>query len=48
MFASYEQMGGRYYSNWRAVAVGIGASFVLTSASIVFFALVGVPAPPAP
>ncbi len=45
MFASYEKMGGKYYSNWRAVLVGIGASFALTFVSLLVFTLSGAPAP---
>lgn len=47
MFASYEEMGGKYHSNWRAVLVGIAASLVLVFASVLLLMLFGPPQPPA-
>lgn len=45
MFASYEELGGRYYSNWRAVVVGAIAAFVLMITSVLIFVLSGAPQP---
>ncbi len=49
MFASFEEMGGKYHPMRRAVFVGIGASFVLTFAWVLLVALFGTGIqPPAP
>ncbi len=45
MFATYEEMGGKYYSNWRAVLVGFIASIVLATTSILFVLMFGGPVP---
>ena len=46
MFASYEEMGGKYFSNWRAVLVGVAASFVLLLIASMVALLFGQPAAP--
>ncbi len=47
MFSSYEEMGGKYYSNWRAVVVGFAATLVLMVVSILLLVLFGPPPPAA-
>ncbi|MEM9621059.1 MAG: hypothetical protein AAF993_05370 [Pseudomonadota bacterium] len=47
MFATYEEMGGQYYSNWRGVLVGFATFGVLLIAVMLIFAITGVPQPAA-
>ena len=41
MFKTYEEMGGRYFTIWRAVLVGVVASFVLLFGAVLLMALFG-------
>ena len=46
MFASFEEMGGRYHSMGRAVLVGVLASLVLTAFWVLVVLAIGGVAPP--
>ena len=47
MFKTYEEMGGRYFTIWRAVLVGVVASFALLFGAVFLMALFGsTPQPP--
>ncbi len=47
MFKTYEEMGGSYFTIWRAVLIGVIASFVLLIGAGILTALFGVaPQPP--
>ena len=41
MFKTFEELGGRYYSNWRAVAVGMIASLIMLVAMITLVLVFG-------